>query len=241
MTASASGISQAKAARLAGAMHLLAMPTALFPAFYVWPRINVPNDAAQTAINIMASERLFRMGVLSDLATFAIDVVLILALYVLLKPVNKHLALLGAFWRIVETSILCVITLGGLFALLVLSGADYLKAFETGQLQAMARLALSASGIGYEVGLIFLALGSTVFSYLFFESRYVPRALAAWGMFSSLALLAGGLAIVVFPTWRAVLSPGYFAPIFIYEVTLGLWLLLKGVCIPSSSLSRTPE
>ena len=228
-------ISQPAAARLAGAMHLLAMPTASFSVYYVWPRINVPNDAAQTASNIIASEQLFRLGVLGDLITWAVDIVLILALYVLLKPVNRHVALLAVFFRIVETAILCVITLGSVVALLILSDADYLRAFETNQLQALAKLVLSAEGAGYNFGLIFLGFGSTVFSYLFFTSRYIPRPLAAWGIFSSLVLLTGCLAMIVFPAWRAVLTPAYFAPIFLYELTLGFWLVIKGARIPPTS------
>ena len=238
MTNKVAGISQATAARLAGLIHVFGFPFALFPAFYVWPRIHVPNDAAETAINIVASERLFRLGIASELITWALDVVLLLALYVLLKPVNRHLALLAAFWRMIETSILVVTTLFGFVALLVLSGADYLNAFEANQLAALARLALAASGIGYDIGLMFLGLGSAVFAYLFFKSEYVPRALGAWGIFSSLVLLAGALAMVVFPTWRAILTPGYFAPIFIYELTLGFWLLIKGARIQLNSQER---
>jgi len=227
-------IPQAAAARLVGLMYLL-FPVALFSPFYVWPKINVSGDAAQTAINLMAHERLFRIGVVSELFTWVIDIVLILALYVLTKPVNRHLALLATLFRIVETAILCVVTLASLVALLLLSDAEYLRAFETNQLQGMARLALSARAAGYDVGLTFLGLGSTVFSYLLFESRYVPRALSAWGIFSSVLLLAGVLAMIVFPTWRSVLNPGYFVPIFIYEVTLGFWLLLKDARIESRS------
>jgi len=235
MTNSITEVSQRTAARVAGFMYLFTMATAVFAAFYVESRIIVYNDAAQTASNIIASERLFRIGIASELITWAGVVVLILALYVLLKPVNQHLALLAVFWRIVETSIFCVISLISLVVLLLLSGADYLKAFETNQLQALARLAISAHGAGYNVGLIFVGLGSTVFSYLLFKSRYVPRALAAWGVFSSLVLLTGALAIIVFPSWRATLTPGYFAPITIYEVTVGFWLLLKGARIQSSA------
>jgi len=232
MTNDIAGIPQRTAARLAGLIHILAFPFALFPAFYVWPKIHVPDDAAQTAINIIASERLFRLGIVSDLITWALDIVLLLALYVLLKPVNRHLALLGAFFRIVETAVLCVVTIGSLVALQVLGDADYLKAFETSQLQAMARLALSASGAGYEIGLMFLALGTSVFAWLLLKSRYVPRALAAWGILSSVVLLAGVVVMIVFPATRAMLTPAYFGPIFIYEVVLGLWLLIRGARIP---------
>ena len=88
--------SQAKAAKLAGLLFLIAMATGLFAEFYVhFPSSLVVNgDAATTARNIMAKERLYRIGIANNIFTFAIDVSLIWALYVLLRNVNKNLALL---------------------------------------------------------------------------------------------------------------------------------------------------
>src|SRR5438309_4271371 len=68
--------------------------------------------------------------------------------------------------------------------------------------------------------------------YLWFKSRYIPRALAAWGIFSSLLVAIVTLAITVFPGLAAVVIPVYFVPIFIFEVGLGLWLLAKGIRSP---------
>src|SRR5258707_1008208 len=78
----------------------------------------------------------------SNLAAFALDIVLITALYVVLKPVNRNLALLAAFWGLIETAILVVALLSDLEALRLLSGAEYLRAFEADRLQALARLAI---------------------------------------------------------------------------------------------------
>src|SRR3954471_7028808 len=96
---------QCKAARLAGLLYLIAMATGLFAEFYVrFPStLIVSGDAAKTATNIMAKERLYRIGLANNIVTFAIDVVLIWALYILLRPVNRNLALLA-----VETTIACL-------------------------------------------------------------------------------------------------------------------------------------
>jgi hypothetical protein len=83
------------------------------------------------------------------------------------------------------------------------------------------------------VGFILLGLGSTVFAYLLLKSRYVPKALAAWGIFSSLLLAVGTLAIMVFPGLGAV-GLAYMMPMGIYEVGPGLWLLIKGIRAPSA-------
>ena len=215
-------------------MYLLTLAAAVFATFYVRSSLIVRGNAAETIHNIVTNERLFRISIVCDLVAFAGVVVLTVALYVLLKPVDRNLALLAAFWRIVESSIFCVITLSSLFVLSLSSGAEYLQSIEADQLRAIAMLAIAIHGAGYAVGLFFFGLGSTVFSYLLFKSRYVPRALAAWGVFSSLLVTIGTLPIFVFPGFAKTAVPGIFLPIFIYEVFLGLWLLFKGASIQAN-------
>jgi len=223
---------QHTAARVAGFLYLLMMVTGVFAEFYARGRLIVPGDAVQTAKNIVASERLFRIGTVSNLITFAGDVILVVALYVVLKPINRNVALLAAFWRLGECAILALITLNDFAALRLLSGADYLRAFDAKQLQALAYTFVGLEGAGYLIGGVFFGLGSTVFSYLWFRSRYIPRGLAAWGIFASLVMVIVTLAIMVVPSLEAVVIPAYFAPIFIFEVTLGFWLLVKGIRAP---------
>jgi hypothetical protein len=218
--------SQRKAARVVGFTYLFAMVTAIF-GFYVRGHLIVPGNAAETARNIMASELLFRAGIASDLLTFVTDIALITALYVVLRPVNRNLALLAAFWRLMETAVLLVVTLNGFDVLRVLSGAEYLGVFEADRLQALARLSLGAYVSGYNVGFVFLGLGSAVFSYLWLKSSYIPRSLAVLGVFSSLLLAACNFAFILLPSLAKTVGPIYMAPMGVFEVTMGLWLLLK--------------
>jgi hypothetical protein len=220
---------QRTAARVVGGLYLFTMVTANFAEFYARGRLIVSGDAAQTAKNIAASERLFRLGTVSNLITFAAVVVMVVALYVVLKPVNRNVALLAAFWRLAESAIFALITLNDFVALRLLSSADYLRAFDTRRLQALAYMFVGVHGAGYLIALVFFGLGSTVFAYLWFKSRYIPRALAALGIFASLLTAIVTLAIMVFPGLATVVVPAYFAPIFIFEVTLGVWLLVKGI------------
>jgi hypothetical protein len=230
MTISSIDESQRKAANVVGLAYLLALPPAVFAEFYVRGQLIVSNNAAETARNIMAHERLFRLGTASNLIVFAIDVALITALYVVLKPVNRNLALFAAFFRLIETVVLVVVVFSDFQVLRLLSGADTLRAFDAGQLQALARLALSAHNDVYNVGLLFFGFGSPVFCYLWFKSGYIPKALAAWGVLASLWVGVCALAFIVFPEARQVVSIGYFGgPIFLFELTMGFWLLLKGI------------
>lgn len=220
--------SQRTAARVAGFLYLFLMAIAIF-AFSASSGLIAGGDAAKTATNILASQRLFRTTIVIDLITCAGDVVLAVALYELLKPVNRSIALLGAFWRLAESAILGSIALLSIVVLLLLDDARYLQAFRTDQLQALARLALSAHGRGVSIGFVFLSLGALAFGYVLFRSRYVPRALAALGIFAYVVMLAGTLAIIIFPALANTLDPGFYLPAFVFEVTAGVWLLFRGV------------
>lgn len=218
MTINAIDESQRKAAKVVGWAYLLAIPLAVFA------------EAVASPQNILVHERLFRLGTASNLAVFALDVVLITALYAVLKPVNRHLALLAAFWGLVETAILMVTTISDLEALRILSGADYLRVFEAERLQALARLSLSAHGAAYNVGLVLAGLRSTMFGYLWLRSNLIPKALAVLGLFSSLLLAACAYGFIIFPELRDTVTIAYYGgPIFVFELTMGFWLLLKGL------------
>ena len=127
MTNATPEATQARAAKLAGAMYLITMATAIFGESFVRGSLFVSGDAAQTAQNITESERLFRISIATDLVTFTGVVVLLWALYVLLRPVDRNLALLAVFLRLVEVAIHYVAILGSVVALMLLSAFVYLR------------------------------------------------------------------------------------------------------------------
>src|SRR5712691_1527447 len=166
MTIDAIDESQRKAARVVGIAYLFALVPAVFAEFYVRAQLIASGDVAQTAQNIVAHQRLFRLGIASNLTVFAVNVVLIVALYVVLMPVSRSLALLATGWGLIETATLVVVTRSDFGVLRILSGADYLHAFEANRLQALARLSGGAHGAAYNVGLVLAGLRSTAFCYL---------------------------------------------------------------------------
>lgn len=221
-------------ARVAGLIYLFAMALSIFSQMFILDRIVVDGDAAATARNVVGSEGAFRLGIAIDVVIFASDVVIGWAFYELLKAVDRSLALLGAFLRVTDGAILAVTAFSGLMTLRLLSGAEYLKAFDSGQLQDLARLFISARGSGFYIGFVFLGLGSVIFAYLLFRSRYVPRALAGWGIIASMLLSIGSIAVILSPWFAANASMVYMVPMFFYEVPLGLWFLIKGVSVPTA-------
>lgn len=219
-------------ARLAGVIYLSAMALSIFSQMFVLDRLVVQGDARATAGNIVASEGLFRLGIAIDVIIAASDVVIAWAFYELLKTVDRSLALVGAFLRVTDGAILAITTFSALLTLRLLSGVDYLQAFSDSQLQSLSRLSISARGSGFYVAFVFLGFGSAVFAYLLFRSRYVPRVLAGWGVFASVVLALGSLAVILSSTFAANASMIYMLPMFFYEVPLGLWFVIRGVEVP---------
>jgi hypothetical protein len=230
--------SQRKAARLVGITYLCALAPAVFAEFFVRGQLVVSGDAAQTALNIVAHERLFRLGIASNLAVFALDVVLITSLYVVLAPVNRSLALMALAWGLVETAILVVATLSDFDVLRILSGAEYLKAFEANRLDVLARLSVGAHGAAYGVGLVLAGLRSTTFCWLWLESRFIPRALALFGLVASLLMGVCSFAFIIAPELEKVVPVAiYGGPIFLFELAIGSWLVLR----PLAAIPETAE
>jgi len=222
--------SQRRAARVVGLAYLFALPPAVFAEVYVRGQLIVSNNAAETARNIVTHERLFRLGIASNLIVVATDVILITAVYVVLERVNRNLALLAAFFRLLETAILVVVTLSDLGVLRVLSGADYLGAFEADRLEALARLSIAAHGDTYNIVWLLFGFGSAVFCYLWFKSGYIPRVFAVWGVFASLLPGARAFVFIVFPDVARVVTIAYYGgPIILFELTMGFWLLFNGL------------
>ena len=184
MTTRAADVSLRRTVRVAGFLYLIIIVTSLLSMIFIDSKLIVPGDDAATFDNIAANELLFRIGVAYDLTMFASVVILAWALYVILKTVNKNLALLALFWRLGEAILGGVVVLISFIVLQLLNGGDYSTAFETGQLQALIGLFLNVRNAGLNIVIVFLCLGTIVFCYLFFKSRYVPRILAAWGIFS---------------------------------------------------------
>ncbi len=221
------------AAKTAGAIFLFVLALAAFNEFFIRPGFFVSGDADATARNIIASTGLFRINIAVDLFIAMVDLTLGVAIYVLLKPVSRILALLALSYRVVECAILGVITIFYFAVLLVLGGDEFLAAFEADQLNALSRLFIKIYSVGYFVGVIFFSLGSIVYSYLLLNSNYISKLLAGWGIFASLLLFAALSALFIVPNDAMILFPACLMPIALYELVLGFWLLIKGVKLNS--------
>ena len=148
-----------------------------------------------------------------------------------LNPIHRSLALLALGWGLVETAVLVVATLSDFNVLRILSGAQYLNVFELDRLQTLARLSVGTHADVYNVGLVFAGLRSTTtFCYLWFKSGFVPRALAGFGVVASLLMGVCAYSLIIFSELAAIVPVGIYGdPIFLFELTIGGWLVFKGL------------
>jgi hypothetical protein len=224
---------QRTAARIVGFLYLFTNATAIY-AFSVRNKLIVPRDAAQTATNIAGSEFLFRTGIAMELITIAAVIVLVWGLYVILKPVNLNLVWLGTFFRLAENFVLAFVTVLEIAVLIVVKSPAYLQAFRPEQSQGLAYTIIRVYDNTFNIGFLFLGIGSAVFSYVWLKSRYIPKVLAAWGIFASTVMAVMSLALIAFPD-LSVIGMAHMMPMGLYEFGLGFWLLIKGIRLPAGA------
>ena len=224
-------MSQPQAARVAGFGILIIALLALFANFFVLERLIAPGDAARTAEKIMASEGLFRAGISGLAIVVVLDVVVALALYVFLKPVNNSLALLAAWFRVAFATIFGLALLGLVLGVELLGDDAYLTAFEPDQLQAQVMIFLDAFSYGWLIGLVFFGFHFLAIGSLILKSDYVPRILGVLLIVASVGYLVDSFANFLLPNYAdyetifllIVAVPGIIA-----ELSLAFWLLLRG-------------
>lgn len=153
-------------ARLAGFGLLLMAVLAIYSNFFVIENLIIPGDGAKTTSNIMANEMLFRSGIASFILVLILDVLVAWALYHFLKPVNKNIALLAAWFRLIYTAIFGIALSNFLSVLPLLNGAEYLNAFEMDQVHALLMLCINAFNTAWLIGLVFFAFHLLLVGYL---------------------------------------------------------------------------
>ena len=229
-------ISIKKTATIAGAGYLIIIITGIFAEFFVRSQLVMPGDAASTAGNIRNTGHLFRSSIAADLIMLLFDVVLAWALYVLLKTVNKNLALLAAFFRLVHAAIYGANLLNLFNVLQLVSGENYLAAIDTNLLNAQVLFFLHAHSNGYVVGLIFFGVHCLVLGYLVYISGFIPKILGILLLFAAIGYLADSFSNFLLPSYKEyqeIFMLVVFVPALIGELSLSLWLLFRGNKIPA--------
>jgi hypothetical protein len=213
--------------RYAGVLYILTSVVGFFAMGYVPGKLIVHANATATAINIAASEMLFRLGIAGSLIGSAGFVFVAVALYDLLKSINRRHALLMVTMIVVSIPISFLNEVNSIAALLLVRGADFLSVIEKSQRDALAMLFINLHFNGIVLAELFWGLWLFPLALLVYRSRFLPRFLGVW-----LALAGFGWVIV---SLTGVLFPQHYGKVYSYsqpgilgEVAFMLWLLIKG-------------
>jgi hypothetical protein len=218
-----------KNARVAGLLYLILAITSVFGLMYVPSKIIVPEDALATVHNIIASKMIFRLGIISNLIYLTVFVFLVLSFYNLFKEVNKKLAMLMVSLVLAGIPIAFLNELNQVAVLILLSGDDFSKVFETNQLNAMVRLFLNLYEYGNYMVAIFWGLWLLPLGLLVLKSKFIPRILGYLLIIGCFGYLVSSFTFLLSPHYGRIVFPIATIPSAISEFSIILWLLIKGV------------
>ena len=225
-------ISPRNPGRFAGLLYVLTSIVGFFSMGYVPGKLIVHGNAAATANNIAASETLFRLGIAGELIGQAGFIFVALALYDLLKGVNRRHASLMVTLIVVSIPMAFLNELNSFAALVLVRGADFLSIFDRPQRDALAMLFLNLHGRGFVVAEMFWGLWLFPLALLVYRSRFLPRFLGVWLALAGFAWVILSLTGVVLPQYADKMDT-YSQPAIFGEIAFMLWLLIKGAKPPA--------
>jgi hypothetical protein len=211
-------------ARVAGVLFLISLVAGGIGEAYVPSKLVVSGDAAATVANIANHELLYRIGFATFLMESFCDVALALIFYALLRPVNRQLSLLAAFFGLMATATFAFAE--AFYFAPTIMNAEYLNSFSTDQLNALVLLSLKFYSYAGMIFTGYYGIEWLVRAYLIWKSTFLPK-------FLGVLMGIGGLAFVL-RNFLMILAPQYASDVFLMlmfpgALAMTVWLLVKGV------------
>ena len=231
MTSPSVVVSERRAALIAGAGYVVIFLLAIFANFTVMTGLVDPDSSAQSYANIAESETLFRVGIVSFLVVFALDVAIAWALYIVFRRHRRDVSLVTAWFRLIYTAFLGVALIFLLLVLQVVNRADDGAAFTTEQTHAQTGLLLDAFTYAWLIGLFCFGLHVVLLGYLVLSTRVAPRALGVILVVAGAAYMVDTLANVLladYDSYANLFLVVVAVPSVIAEMWFALWLLARG-------------
>lgn len=213
-------------ARIAGVAMLLSIVFGLLGEMILPERIVVARDPTATAANILGNPTLFRLTFAAYLVEALCDVALCVFFYILLKPVDKRLAMLSAFFGIASMVMYAVGQSSFFASYLVLGDSPGMTSFSPDQRHALAYLALR---IGGTIGWLFLCLygiASMIRGYLIARSGYLPKILGILFVVGGACFFLRSATYLLAPRYSSMLL---LLPMALAGIPTMLWLLFRGI------------
>jgi hypothetical protein len=218
--------------RVAGLTYVIIIVIGVLNSIFIDARLIIYEDINLTINNILSNEFLFRFGSTSVLILYVLVMLLSVILYLILKSVNKNLALLAMVFRISEALLGITTVLISFFILGLLNNQFNVKTIENTQLNILVAALLDLRTIGLYIVLLLVGLGGTIFFYLFYKSFYIPKILSIWGMLTYLSMIILSFIGLLFPEYPDTIEIALYGLGTLFELTIGFWLLIKGVNLP---------
>ena len=211
-------------ARLAGVFFLLTIVGGIIAQGFISERLINFSDAAATANNILANRGLFQAGFSIFLIEMACQLITAALMYLLLKPVNRTLALLMLLFELVGIVVKTFARVFYIAPLYLLEGGGALSGLDAVQLQSISLVLLKVNDIGAATALALFGFSTPLAGYLIFRSTYLPRWLGAIGMIAGVG-------------WLAYIYPPLGSSVFLFVALVALiasvaqifWLIVFGV------------
>lgn len=229
---------QSKYARIAGLSYVIFTISGLGMNFLLNTGLSGA-DAVQ-ANGIFQNEMHFRLALVLETIMFLAVVTASVSFYIVLRPVNRELMITALCLRLVE------IVTGGMavvlgIAMLALSNRTFFAdMFPVEQLASIIAVASGFRTPAYEYSWIFMGFAGIITFYLFYKSRYIPRAWSIWGMITYSSLILFPIAKIVYadlpPQAVLVLFPGA-----LFELGVGTWLMTLGIKFPADGEAAAGE
>jgi hypothetical protein len=220
---------QRKSALTVGILLIIMTLASLFSYGFVHARLVVQGDASATFHNIMSSNMLFKAEIFGWVIILISDIVVAWAFYIFLKPINKSLSLLGAWFRLTYAAILGIAILNLLFVLPLSNSADYLSISD--QLQARVMQYLEAFDSIWSIGLIIFGGHLLIVGCLAFKSDSIPKVISILLLIAAMGYILIHLCNTFLPQYdgiSTILKYVFTVPMIAGELGFGLWMLFKG-------------
>jgi len=224
-------VSPQRYARIGGLLYLIIIVAGVSGELFLRGPMIVSGNAAATAEHIELEPTLWRVSLAGDLVMHLCDVGVMLAFYVLLRPVSQNLAFAAVLFNLIQTAVAVANKMNLMVPLFLLGDAGYLGAFTLEQRQALSYVAVRTHDYGFGVALVFFGLECLVVGYLIVRSGYLPGVLGVLMQIAGASYLVNSFALILAPAVASRLFPAIMLPPFVAELSMALWLLLKGVNI----------
>lgn len=216
-------------ARIAGVLYLLVGICGGFAEGFVDPKLHVAGDATATAANVAANAGLVRMGVVAHLADGVFFILTAMALYLLLKHVQRTAARVMVLFVVLAAGMICLNAVFLFEGMQVATDPSYASAFGVAGSSGLVMVLLDIQHYGTLAAQVFFGLWLAPLGYLAYRSGLFPRALGGVLVLATVSYLADSLLAFLLPELERQVKPLLVVAPLVGEIWMVAYLLVKGV------------